>query len=561
MPDVSTLLGPYLLGACLNLILYGVCVLQTFLYFQTYSRDPLRIRMLVAYLFIMETINTVCIIGLLYEPMVLNYGDPVSFQKAPLMLIVDAILTVLISTPAQIFVAWRLKIVSGNAVIPVVISLLAIVSLAGGTKLSASVAMNREYMHFNTFKPTVIVWLASSAVADFFITSALTWSLFTRKSAVKATDDKVARILRLTIQTGFVTMVFAVVDLGLFVAHSNTTLNFIPDFALSKLYTNSLLSTLNARAGWNTLGQATHEVNVLFQRSELSAMQKQQIGVESGQAYRHGRAGSVFVARSHPGMPDTSLLSVYLATMLTYRCSTHFFVVGGLRLSFLVGFSAKFSSFGRFEFPTALWLGAGVAADLCITIGLFISLSTRKTSINKETDDKVARIIKLTIQTGALTMIFATADLVLFLTSHTSLNFIPDFALSKLFTNSLLCTLNARGGWDRATGEYQDNALFGRSEISDVRKQHVETLPSRRHVVEEETPAHELHFSINENPVDSMELQVQEPAHYGGLAMQKPTPPFRAGRSYESSPRTSSDQRDGSSEDIRWKRVGDKTYF
>lgn len=58
--------------------------------------------------------------------------------------------------------------------------------------------MSREYAHFSAFKPTVIVWLASSAVADFLITSALTWSLFTRKSAMKETDDKIARILRCT---------------------------------------------------------------------------------------------------------------------------------------------------------------------------------------------------------------------------------------------------------------------------------------------------------------------------------------------------------------------------
>ena len=104
-------------------------------------------------------------------------------------------------------------------------------------------------------------------------------------------------------------------------------------------------------------------------------------------------------------------------------------------LSFLVGFSAEFSRFSRFEFSTLLWLGSGLAADLFITIGLTVSLKTRKKSMNKETDDKVARIIKrklstytiepgfflpkvqVTIQTGALTMIFAAVDLVLFLTS------------------------------------------------------------------------------------------------------------------------------------------------
>lgn len=41
--------------------------------------------------------------------------------------------------------------------------------------------------------------------------------------------------------------------------------NFVWDFALSKLYTNSLLSTLNARVGWNNVNGVENDTNnVLF---------------------------------------------------------------------------------------------------------------------------------------------------------------------------------------------------------------------------------------------------------------------------------------------------------
>lgn len=40
--------------------------------------------------------------------------------------------------------------------------------------------------------------------------------------------------------------------------------NFVWDFALSKLYTNALISTLNARAGWGTLTDRGSGHNVLF---------------------------------------------------------------------------------------------------------------------------------------------------------------------------------------------------------------------------------------------------------------------------------------------------------
>lgn len=104
-----------------------------------------------------------------------------------------------------------------------------------------------------------------------------------------------------TVQTGAITAVTATVDLVLFVStpvstsplfpnsllnswcrklpceqsiyrHQNFILalttnyrNFFFDFSLSKLYTNSLLSTFNARAGWNNLaGNPQNRDNVLF---------------------------------------------------------------------------------------------------------------------------------------------------------------------------------------------------------------------------------------------------------------------------------------------------------
>lgn len=39
-------------------------------------------------------------------------------------------------------------------------------------------------------------------------------------------------------------------------------------------------------------------------------------------------------------------------------------------------------------------------------------------------------------------------------------NFVWGFALSKLYSNWLLSTLNARGGW-KVTSTIQDNVLFG----------------------------------------------------------------------------------------------------
>ncbi|KAI6030721.1 hypothetical protein F5J12DRAFT_305769 [Pisolithus orientalis] len=71
----------------------------------------------------------------------------------------------------------------------------------------------------------------------------------------------------------------------------------------------------------------------------------------------------------------------------------------------------------------------------------------------------VDRVIRMTIQTGFITTLFAVTDLVTFLTVDTGIYLIFDLPLAKLHTNSLLSNLNSRGGWkyDEASEESNCN--------------------------------------------------------------------------------------------------------
>ncbi|KIJ39571.1 hypothetical protein M422DRAFT_257622 [Sphaerobolus stellatus SS14] len=265
MPDVQPLFGPMLIGVFLNMILYGVLVVQSFLYYQTYRKDPKWIRYFVLYLVVMETINTAFDMYLIYEPLVQRYGTQRAVTVAPLALNPDAIVTVLISVPVQLFFTWRIKGLSDSNVIPGLIVFFAICSFGGATATTISVSIIREFTRFHQFESAIIIWLASSSLADIIITSTLVWSLRSRKTGLSKTDDVVNRIIVLTIQTGAITALFALLDFVFFLAIPNATANFLVDFALSKLYSNSLLSTLNTRVGWsNTLKGRNRQDNVPF---------------------------------------------------------------------------------------------------------------------------------------------------------------------------------------------------------------------------------------------------------------------------------------------------------
>ncbi|KAF4584583.1 hypothetical protein EYR38_001812 [Pleurotus pulmonarius] len=249
MAGIDSLFGPMLIGVFLNTILYGFLILQTYTYYQTRKNHKPLLDYLVLYLLFMETLNTGFDIALIYEPLILRYGTEEAVKFVPLMLIADPIVMALISTPIQLFFAQRIYIISNSKLIVASILFFAFCSLTGGIAATIATAVIREFARLQELKGAIITWLFSSAIADITITTGLLVNLYRRKTGIKATDDIVDKTMRFTLQTGLLTSIFASLDAILFLAIPDTAYNFALDFPLSKLYTNSLLSSLNARRG------------------------------------------------------------------------------------------------------------------------------------------------------------------------------------------------------------------------------------------------------------------------------------------------------------------------
>ncbi|KAH8829377.1 hypothetical protein DL96DRAFT_1050186 [Flagelloscypha sp. PMI_526] len=258
--DVKLVFGPMLLGVCANLILYGILLIQLSIYFQSYPKDGWPLKLFALYLLVAETLNSGFDIAMIYQPLVELHGDPRATQYFPL----DPFITVAISTPIQLFIAYRLRLLSKSWVIPIVIAALALLSLSGGIYTGTMVLILKRFALKPKLHTPALIWLVSSAVADVLITTGLTYNLWKQKTGFRSTDHTISKIIRLTIQTGFITAVVACLDVISFMALPKTTINFIWDFSLSKLYSNVLLSTLNARASWRRGANETETHNVLF---------------------------------------------------------------------------------------------------------------------------------------------------------------------------------------------------------------------------------------------------------------------------------------------------------
>ncbi|KAJ7153252.1 hypothetical protein C8R46DRAFT_1119854 [Mycena filopes] len=262
LPNVQLSYGPMIIGVFFNMILYGVLVGQTLTYYQVYKKDATWMRLFVGFLFVVETANTALDMAMMYEPLILGYGQkPVFF---PTVFMTEPLCVVLVSMPIQIFFAWRIHQLTKSLWVPAIISVFGVASFAGGLWTAIRVQMLREFVKKPLLHNSALLWFLASCVADILITISLVMTLTKKKTGFVATDSVLDKIIRMTIQTGMITAIFSILDVVCFMALPHYAVNFVWDLALSKLYSNCLLSTLNARHKLNT---ASHGSTFQHRRS------------------------------------------------------------------------------------------------------------------------------------------------------------------------------------------------------------------------------------------------------------------------------------------------------
>ncbi|KAJ6482639.1 hypothetical protein C8R45DRAFT_1002076 [Mycena sanguinolenta] len=283
---VDLLFGPMLIGVVLNMMLYGSIVTQMFRYFQRFTNDSAWIRLLMLYLFILETANVIVQCGIIYEPLIVQYGTPAAVTRTPKLLPADSLIISMVSAPIQILSAWRISVITRSYILPSTIALLSLASFGSGIAMCIKVFMTREFSGFPAFTTTATVWLVCTAACDVIIALGMTHALYTRKTGFSnsTVNSQINRIIQLTLETGSLTAAAALVDVILFLTMPMASTNFIVDFPLSGLYTISILAMLNSRERKPGDSEQAHSTPlVLSNLHELSTFRARQTRASSKQ--------------------------------------------------------------------------------------------------------------------------------------------------------------------------------------------------------------------------------------------------------------------------------------
>ncbi|KZP05244.1 hypothetical protein FIBSPDRAFT_967444 [Athelia psychrophila] len=108
-------LGPMLIGTMLDILLYGIMIAQVHTYFTTFPKDRKLFKCFVLFLLVANALNVLFDAVYVYQTLVVHYGDTPYLMTANWVFATDPAMTGIISSSVQFFFAWRVKVISGNA--------------------------------------------------------------------------------------------------------------------------------------------------------------------------------------------------------------------------------------------------------------------------------------------------------------------------------------------------------------------------------------------------------------------------------------------------------------
>lgn len=254
-------LGAILIGSLFAMFLSGTVMMQTFLYFRLYPKDRIRVKLTVAVVCLTDSAHTIltCVADWVY--LVKNFGNFAIINVVIMCIAITVALTAVITFLVQCFFIHRIHTLShGKHWITLPLAFLSAFRL-----VAAFVSMG-EMIRLKTFSGFVsgyswvfTMGLATAAFVDILITIGLCYNLRKGRTGFSSMDKIVDSITLYTVENGLLTSVTTLVSLICWVTMPHNLIFLGLHLAISKIYANAFLATLNARKALVPRSEASQE--------------------------------------------------------------------------------------------------------------------------------------------------------------------------------------------------------------------------------------------------------------------------------------------------------------
>ncbi|KAI5118224.1 hypothetical protein M0805_000720 [Coniferiporia weirii] len=282
-------MGALYIGVVLGMALWGIGSVQMYYYFNRYSNDHWRLKLIVVTAWALDTLHQALITHACYVYLITEYAN------VPYLLHLEPTLETFL-----VYRIWRLS--HKNMLLVCVLEIIVIAEFIAVTCASHKndpwIIRNNRFnflcaaffgrgIQFSSFlQVPSIGWISKlinslMVASDFSVAGSLIFYLHRSRTGFRRSETIINRLIIFTINTGLVTSISAAMSL-IFSSLYPTALIYVAFFiCVSKLYVNSLFATLNSRSsmrdGW---AEETGE----SQSISLSALRgnSHSRGIESG---------------------------------------------------------------------------------------------------------------------------------------------------------------------------------------------------------------------------------------------------------------------------------------
>jgi hypothetical protein len=237
-------LGMVLLGVIFSSILYGIMLTQTYKYYQRFKRDARSIKLLVFAVLVLNTASVFLVGHAAWYYLVTTGKGYLSIWS----LNVELALSMLMSGLSETFLAIRVYRLSGNKIwLTAILLLLAFVHFGSGEVAAIKLLLLKKSARLTSEKVPSIIRLASAAVCDTAIASALSYFLHTKRTGFKKNDEAINYLILFSINSGLLTSATSIASLITYVVVPRTWVYTALCFLISRLYATTFLCSLNSR--------------------------------------------------------------------------------------------------------------------------------------------------------------------------------------------------------------------------------------------------------------------------------------------------------------------------
>ncbi|KXN86290.1 hypothetical protein AN958_10152 [Leucoagaricus sp. SymC.cos] len=286
-------LGAAFIGVICAAMLYGVSCVQTLYYFTRYPKliqplltspkDVWYIKGLVALVWTFDTIHQCLICHTVYYYVISNFNNPMILTRMVCSVCCSILFKGLVGFLVQGFLTlrvWRLS--SNNVYITTTIVSLAHPHFSPCCTYAIGSIQYHDWEELKALKGLSITVNILAVLPDVLIASSLFYFLHRSRTGFRKSDTMITRLVRLylfcrrekclpkvkivfTVSTGVFTSICAVASLVSILAWGDTLIYVAFYFSLGKLYSNSVLATLNARITIRGLGEDSDELSFSLQ--------------------------------------------------------------------------------------------------------------------------------------------------------------------------------------------------------------------------------------------------------------------------------------------------------